>query len=399
MFFNGLTPKKEDCCGCSACVKVCPRQALTFKIDNEGFNYPILNDALCVECGLCEKVCPMQHDEKTVSVVPGKPYAAVNCDRAELMASSSGGIFSVIADYVLSQGGCVYGAAFDGNMQLHHTGIFSASEMTLLRGSKYLQSDNGDVYPEIRQHLCAGRLVYYTGTGCQVAGLKLFLRKKYENLITSDILCHGTPPQAVFDETVKRLEQKYKGRVVAYKFRDKTYFGWSCSSSSSIERNGKVKYVGYDSIMNSFFNAFIGGVMNRESCYSCPYAQRRRPGDITLADYWGVEKYLDVPNSRNGVSAIIVNTPTGQKILNYIRSRVNLLETKIDDIAVINETLNGPTQRPTDRDGFFKRFNEDPSGTLASYDRLNRRLRIIYFLKRNPITRTAINLLKKIRTR
>lgn len=373
MFFgeNRITPLKDECCGCGACEQVCAKRAITMRRDEEGFMYPVLDGSLCVECGLCEKVCSMRHADR-VKVPQGKPYLAVNRDGKTLSLSSSGGVFSIIADWVLERGGAVYGAAFDERMRLRHIGVENAQALSELRGSKYLQSDGRDVYTQIRNQLKGGRWVYYTGTGCQVAGLRLFLRKPYPNLICSDLICHGTPSQKAFDWMVSEIEQKYNGKIVKYLFRDKKVNGWSCNSSSSCLRIGdKIKYVGYDPIMTVYFNAFISSVMNREACYACPYATVERTGDITLSDYWGVKKYHKVANAHNGVSAILVNTEKGMSLLSELRDKMDLKETKIEWIADENKNLTQRTRRPEARTSFYEELDRNPQKLMRKYQPTN----------------------------
>ena len=364
--------------------------------DSEGFILPKVDPSLCIECGLCEKVCPMYHADKTVSSIEGIAYAAVNKNEAELSQSSSGGVFSLIADYVLDNGGFVSGASFDDTLTLTHIVTDQRDNMQKLRGSKYLQSRIEDTYINIRNILNAGKLVYFVGTGCQVAGLKLFLRKDYENLITSDILCHGVPPQSVFDEMIRIVEAKYNGKIEKYSFRDKSVWGWSCSSSSSIDTGSGLKYLGNEPLQQAYFNAFIRADNYRESCYVCPYAQGKRAGDITLGDFWGVEKYLPIKDIRKGVSAILVNTGKGDQLLSGIKDNLNLLRASLRDIEQINRTLVEPTPRPSGRNIFFKKFKENPEGTLMGYYKPNKKRDLIYTLKRNSITAAIIVFVKKI---
>ena len=385
MFFgeNRITPLKDRCCGCGACEQICAKHAITMRRDEEGFMYPVLDGSLCVECGLCETVCPMRHAD-CAKAAQGKPYLAVNRDGKTLWQSSSGGIFSIIADWVLEKGGIVYGAAFDGHMMLRHVGVEDAQALSELRGSKYLQSDGCDVYTQIRNQLKNGRWVYYTGTGCQVAGLRLFLRKPYPNLICSDLICHGTPSQKVFDWVVSEMERKYNGKIVKYQFRDKKVNGWSCSSSSSSLRIGdKIKYVGYDPIMMAYFNAFISGTMNREACYTCPCTTVERTGDITLSDYWGVKKYHKVENAYNGVSAILVNTEKGMSLLSELRDKMDLKETKIEWIADENKNLIQRTARPETRTSFYEELGKDPQMLMRKYQPTNLlRSYVVFQIKR-----------------
>lgn len=397
MFFNGIRPDAEKCCGCEGCKSICPKSAIKITESIDGFILPEVNPELCIECGLCEKVCPMYHAGIAISSTAGEAYAAVNKNDAELSQSSSGGIFSLVADYVLDEGGFVAGASFDRSLTLHHVVTEDRNDISNLRGSKYLQSRIGDTFTTIKRILNTGKLVYFVGTGCQVAGLKLFLRKDYENLITSDILCHGVPPQSVFNAMIKAVEAKYNGKIEKYSFRDKSVWGWSCSSSSShINIESKLKYLGNEPIQKAYFNAFIKADNYRESCYVCPYAQSNRSGDITLGDFWGVEKYLPIKDIRKGVSAILVNTPKGQQLLDRIKGKLNLYRTSISDIEQINRTLVEPTPRPVAREQFFKKFHENPEKTLMGYYKPNRKYNLVYALKRNPVTAKTIILVKKI---
>lgn len=384
MFFEGISPKKDRCCGCRGCEQMCPHHAITCMEDENGFILPILDPALCVECGLCEKVCPIVNEDKGKHDIIGQCFASINNNSKTLSESSSGGVFSVIAEYTLENNGVVYGASFNESMQLTHIRVDSMKELGKLRGSKYLQSDTSGIFKEIKQLLKEGKLVYFTGTGCQVAALKCYLIKEYENLITSDILCHGVPNHKVFDEVIKELEVKYKGKVVDYKFRDKRINGWSCSSSCEIKKGSDFKYIGYDNIMQTYFNAFISGVMNREVCYKCPFACSYRCGDITLGDFWGVEKYLTLPNRRAGVSAILVNSDKGCQLINKFEKAgaITLIPANIEDVAVINETLHKPTAKPEFRDAFFEDFRNSPKRALKSYSNNLLKSYLLYTAKR-----------------
>lgn len=402
MFFNGKSPQPENCCGCSACQEICGHGAIKMTTDIDGFIMPEVIEDKCVECGLCEKVCPIRHPQKALAENEGESYAAVNDNKKELLSSSSGGIFSAIANYVLERNGLVYGAAFDDRMQLHHISIDSKGALFRLRGSKYLQSSIGTVYKEIRKELRNGRLVYFTGTGCQVAGLKCFLMKDYENLICSDILCHGTPNQKIFDSVITQLEKKYDGTVIDYKFRDKNIFGWGCSNSTCrIKTKNGLKKINFDSIMTSYYNAFISGCMNREVCYKCPFACERRCGDISLGDFWGVQNYITIRNRRDGVSAILINTPRGKRILNEISNELNLIPARLKDIAVINETLHHPTPRPDYRNTFFNDFKANPAETIMSFQGNIEKARKIYQIKRvaqsNPLFKSIYRFLLNLK--
>ena len=217
---------KYDCCGCRACEQVCPKQAIVMETDDEGFLYPKIDACKCINCGLCNKVCPIEVGNISVEH-PLAVYAAQYQNNKVLNNSSSGGIFSLIANYVFSKYGVVYGAAFDDDMYLQHIRITDIEELNKLRGSKYVQSDIEDTYKQAKTDLENGALVYFTGTPCQIQGLKLFLRKHYANLLTTDLVCHGTPSYKVFANTLREIEAKKHGRIYSYLFRDKSVGGWS----------------------------------------------------------------------------------------------------------------------------------------------------------------------------
>ncbi len=219
-----ITNNKSECCGCSACEQVCGHETLKMVADADGFIFPVKDLDKCTNCGLCERVCPYEHLDKK-NVDEPLVYAAYSKNIEDRKKSSSGAMFYVIAKYVIEHGGIVYGTTLDRNLKVHHISAETIDDLQNLRGSKYVQSSLGNTYREIRTHLRNGRLVYFTGVGCQVAGLKSFLMKDYLNLLTSDLVCHGTPNQKLFDEHIAYLERKHHGKVVDYHFRDNTLWG------------------------------------------------------------------------------------------------------------------------------------------------------------------------------
>lgn len=351
------------CLECRACEQICPKDAIFMQENTEGFSYPHVDAAKCIDCGLCLKVCPAMHADD-VKNESGLVYAAQLQDKKVLAKSSSGGIFSLIAEHVIASGGVVFGAAWDDNLQLHHIGVDSLDLLQKLRGSKYVHSDIGDTFVQVRNYLKSGKMVYYTGTPCQIAGLRLFLRKDYPNLITSDLICHGTPSQKIFNLFTERMEKEQNIKLTDYQFRDKKVFGWSCSSSSSSSINnvtGKKKYHFYDRNMVGYFQAFIKGHITREDCYQCPFACPERVSDITLADYWDISDFHPAfPNRREGVSLIIVNTSRGQKIFDSLKTKVILCESSLKNaLATSNHNLKAPTPRPLERDNAYKEAFSD----------------------------------------
>ena len=283
------TRKVSECCGCSACSNVCPKQCISFQKNDEGFLYPVKDMELCVDCGLCEKVCPFS-DNYTFETTKGpKVYAAY--DEENRSGSSSGGIFYTLARYAIEdRKGWVFGAAFEDKFQLRHIGVNNMADLQKLRGSKYVQSDMGDCYLQIHKLLKAGSFVFFVGTPCQVAGLRAFLRnKEYENLLLADLVCHGVPPQVLFDEHVKYLERKHNATLVSYQFRKAD--GWGGCEIADFANPIKHKVLpSYD--LSPYLYSFMYGMTYRESCYECKFAKVPRQGDITLADYWGVKEFF-----------------------------------------------------------------------------------------------------------
>ena len=353
-----VNDSKHLCFECDSCYQICPKEAIKMVENQEGFSYPMINPDKCIDCGLCIKACPGIYGN-SVKHSSGEIYAAQSKDRTILTNSSSGGIFSIIAESFLSDGGIVFGAAWDKNLQLHHISVESIEGLSKLRGSKYVHSKIGDTYNEAKKYLSLGRKVYFTGTPCQIAGLRLFLRKDYPNLVTSDIICHGTPSQKMFNLFVKQMEQEKDVSLYEYKFRDKRIFGWSCSSSSSSidKHTGRKKYHYYDRNMTAYFQAFIKGHITREDCYSCPFSCTERVGDITLADYWDITRHHpDFKNVRDGVSLIIVNSEVGRSLMQKISHRLILVNSSIENaLNTSNHNLKAPTPRPTERDAACQR--------------------------------------------
>ena len=316
--------------------------------DDEGFLYPVIAKEQCINCGLCEKVCPVDnplYKNDTCAV-----YAAYIKDEHQRMQSTSGGVFYAVAKWIIEQNGIVYGAAFDTNFKLRHIGVDSLSDLQQLRGSKYLQSNLGNVFSEIREHLKKGRWVYFVGVGCQVAGLHSFLRKEYDTLITSDLVCHGVPSQLMFDWHLDYLRQKEKGEITSYSFRDCE--GWGgCETyeyvSQTRGKQGKKRLPSY--FLSPYLYAFMWAFDYRYSCYDCKFARVPRQGDITLADYWGVRKFFPELDASKGVSLILVNSEKGSEVWEKIRHSVEIRTSCVADAALENGNLIHTTKMPAIR--------------------------------------------------
>ena len=335
-----LTVDYEKCTGCGACVQCCPKRCISWTQREFGFRYPQIDKDACVNCGLCEKVCPI---DKALEVSDEqKAYAAVHKDDEVLAKSTSGGAFTAIADAIFAQGGIVYGAAMRDGMQVKHIRTSGKDDFEGLRSSKYLQSDTGTTYQMVEQDLKQGKTVLYSGTPCQIDGLKNFLRKDYENLYTADIVCHGVGSQAYFDKYMDYARERY-GKIKALRFRSKEYAGWSCGVVVVVDSSDCLKKIPYRDFDNYYYSYFLSGDIYRKSCYSCKYANTNRVGDFTLGDYWGVEA-LNLPlQTENGCSLLLVNNQHAMQLLDEIES-LDRVETTVEQAAHCNKQLNAPSK-------------------------------------------------------
>ena len=336
-----LTVDYEKCTGCGACVQRCPKRCISWTQREFGFRYPQIDKDACVNCGQCEKVCPI---DKALEVsAEQKAYAAVHKDDEVLAKSTSGGAFTAIADAVFAQGGIVYGAAMLDGMQVKHIRTSGKDDFEGLRSSKYLQSDTGTTYQMVEQDLKQGKFVLYSGTPCQIDGLKNFLGKDYETLYTVDIVCHGVGSQAYFDKYMDFARERY-GKIKALRFRSKEYAGWSCGGVVVVvDSSDCLKKIPYRDFDNYYYSYFLSGDIYRKSCYSCKYANTNRVGDFALGDYWGVEA-LNLPlQTENGCSLLLVNNRHAMQLLDEIES-LDRVETTVEQAAHCNKQLNAPSK-------------------------------------------------------
>ena len=302
-----------DCCGCGACVNACARGAITMQTDKAGFLYPAVDDGLCVNCGRCVDVCVFTKPQQGANGAP-EVYAAAIRDRNVLRDSSSGGVFTALAGAVLDQGGVVFGAAWTDDLSVAHIGVENRTELAKLRGSKYVQSETGDTFRQVKTLLGDGRTVCYSGTPCQIAGLKAYLGKPCDNLLTVDIICHGVPSLQMLRDDLSFVSGGKLSDVGNVKFRDKRY-GWGTKGSFTVGGDT----VRYNAGTSPYYFYFLKGEVYRESCYRCRFPSEGRQGDITLGDYWGVREDLlarmDGVDPDLGVSCVLVNTEKGRQWL------------------------------------------------------------------------------------
>lgn len=302
--------KKADCCGCSACQHSCPKGCITMAADSEGFLYPQVDEAACVNCGLCEKVCPILTKMKAPTGAVSA-YGAYASDDKIRKGSSSGGVFSVLAQAVLDRGGMIAGAAFDEDFSVRHVLVETEEELNRLRGSKYVQSRMEDTYPRIREELKRGRVVLFTGVACQVAGLKAFLGRDYDNLYTVDVLCHGVPSPKVWQHYCREQEATYGQKMTNVFFRDKRN-GWRKYSLSM--QFGSAGEYSRPAAVDDYLQVFLGDICLRPSCHSCRFKEFPRLSDLTIGDAWGIEKHMPDLDDDQGTSVVLANSPKGQSL-------------------------------------------------------------------------------------
>lgn len=363
--------EKEKCCGCGACVNVCPRDAIVNKTDEYGFVYPNVNKDLCVECGLCLNACDFQKKGKSAEM-PQKAYAAINKDKSILKESSSGGVFSVLAEYVLENGGAVCGCVYDKDLKPVHMCVEKYEDYLSMRGSKYVQSDIGYIYREVKERLKKGQRVLFSGTPCQVGALNSVLENvTTENLITVDLICHGVPSGLMFERFIKYLEKKYNSKIVRFNFRSKKY-GWQRYSSEFALESGRVINIGK---ADEFYSpAFSAGFIIRESCTVCKYATPERVGDITIGDLWGHEK-INIPwNVSKGLSLFTLNTDKGLSLLDVLKGKMYMEEIDYDFAVKGNKCLHMPTVKGEKWDVYMNAMKNDTLSELAvAYIKKNRK--------------------------
>lgn len=321
---------KADCCGCTACASVCAHHAISMEPDALGFLYPKVDTEKCTNCGLCEKVCAFNSNyDKSLNLAQPLAYAARHKDMKEVETSRSGAAFIAISDYVLDNGGVVYGAGYTDHFRVIHKRATTKQERDEFKGSKYVQSDLNHVFLQIKKDLKDGLTVLFSGTPCQTAGLNSFIGKKLrEHLILVDIVCHGVPSPYIWKDYIAYLEKKHKDSICQVNFRDKQLYGWTAHHETFKFSNIMREKL----IPKSFTYLFYEHIMFRLSCGVCPYTNTRRPSDITIADFWGWEKTdPNINTDDKGVSLILINTKKGNMIFDSIKSQMITIPAKLED--------------------------------------------------------------------
>lgn len=346
---------KKDCCGCNACGDICAHGAVTFKTDIEGFWYPVVDKNKCTDCGLCEKVCPIINIgqlKKNDYETPAHVLAAVNRNMSVRWNSTSGGAFSALAEVMYEHGGYVSGALYNDDFSVRNYVSNNSDDLDKLRSSKYLQSRAEGIFKEIRSLLKDGKSVLACGTPCQMAALRSFLRKDYENLIIVDFICRGVNSPKVYRAYLDSLEKKYGSKVVYVKAKNKE-LGWRNLTRKVTFANGQ-SYYGVH-MQDDFRRGYHTNVFCRPSCYDCKFKGFPRIADITIADYWGIEKVDKNLDNNIGTSMILLNSKKGEEYFEHVKNRLEYIETPFEAILGGNIALRKSIEpAKIDRTAFFE---------------------------------------------
>ena len=379
---------KEKCCGCSACAERCPKQCIIMKEDEQGFLYPSVDLSLCVNCGLCEKVCPVINQDELRK--PIETYAAKNPDERIRLSSSSGGVFFALAEKVINDGGVVFGARFNDSWEVVHDYTESVEGLKVFQGSKYVQSDMEDCYRNAEDFLKHGRNVLFSGTPCEIAGLKKYLGKEYDNLFAVDVICHGVPSRRVWRDYLQYIlrpkAENGKNTVLQdcslndishISFRDKTT-GWKKYGFVALKKSrlqgGKNSVLQPSSLNNEiihetldqnlFMRGFLKNLYLRPSCYNCPAKSGKSGSDITLGDFWGIEKFYPELYDDKGMSAIIISSDLGRKIFNEVS--IDKTCCSYDEIVLNNTALVNSANNRKSVNTFWNNYNKNGINAICS---------------------------------
>lgn len=344
-----LFENKNECCGCTACANTCPCNAITMIEDEEGFKYPKIDPNLCVKCGKCKTVCQI-HSLKVEKEIEPIVYAVKNADDETRANSTSGGAFSVFANKVLEENGVVYGVRYTDDFTVVHERAETVEEYARFRGSKYVQSNLNDCFTRVKNDLKNDRKVFFTGTPCQISGLRTFLGNEAssDNIILCEIICHGAPSPKLFKDHIKLLEKERNSKVVDYKNRSKVD-GWHGHNEHVFFENGKNEYKTKLSQLHK--DLFYAHLSIRPSCYACKYTQFPRCADISIADYWGIENFMPDFDDNKGISMLILNTVKAQRIYEEVKTNFIARESNLEDAFYDNHKK--PAKMNANRERFW----------------------------------------------
>lgn len=367
------------CTGCGTCAQICSVHAIDMRASSEGFLYPFIKADTCVGCNVCEKRCPVLHPP-TAHSTQIETYGCINKNEQIRNDSSSGGVFSACAEYIIDTGGVVFGARFDADFSVVHGYAQTREELAAFRGSKYVQSTIGNAYADCKRFLESGRCVLFTGTPCQIGGLKAYLNKEYEQLYLMDMICHGVPSPLLWKKYVAYRAGQANSPVRRIAFRHKNC-GWKRFSVAFSFENAAEYRATLDK--DSYMRLFLRDVCLRESCYACSFKTEHRVSDITVADFWGVESVCPQLFDDKGTSLVLVQSEQGKKLFEAAAQTLTIQKVSLSEGIRSNPSLITSARRPKKRDSFFYELEEKPlEAVFRKYGRDTLCKRCYLFAKR-----------------
>lgn len=372
---------KFKCCGCHACYNACPQNAIIMKKNELGFKYPVIDKEKCINCGLCQKVCPILNKKE----INNKPiaYACINKNEDVRKESSSGGVFTLIAERILELNGVVFGAEFDKDLNVIHSYVENKEDLCRLRKSKYVQSNINDSYKIAKKFLSEDRYVLFTGTPCQIEGLYSYLQNDYNKLYTQDIICHGVPSPTIWEKYKENLEKQKNIKIVNMNFRDKSN-GWMSYFLKYTDSTNKEYYE-----LNSksrYMKLFLKNYILRDSCYNCAFKNKNRISDITLADFWGIQNINEKMFDNKGTSLVIVNSEKGNKLFNSIKKDINYVKTNLEEAIKYNPSMIKSSKKPNNREELLAKLRN-----CDDWDRIIKK-----YITEENIFKQIVNTIKSI---
>ena len=341
---------KGMCSGCTACREICPVGAINMEEDEEGFIYPKIEEEKCINCGKCQRECAFNRKNIEKTKLPRAIMGVKIKDKEERKTSRSGGMFIAMANHIIETSGVVYGCKLGDNLEVHHSKAKTKEEVDGFKGSKYVKSNLKDVYKEVKEDLKEGKKVLFSGTSCEIAGLNTILKDiDTTNLYTCDIICHGVPSPLIYKEFIKFMESRENDKILSINFRDKN-FGWSTHKETLVFKDKKVT-------TNYYTELFYSHYILRPSCYNCQFSNMDRVSDITIGDFWGIEKENETFYDDNGISLILVNTLKGQKMLESIIDKIHYIP--VYSKHYMQHNLQYPSVKPENRDEFWKDYKQN----------------------------------------